>query len=41
MVVLTSRGHGAENRPDTGTGLGSTAREVVEKSTVPVHVIKA
>jgi nucleotide-binding universal stress UspA family protein len=41
MVVLTSRGHGAENRPDKGTGLGSTAREVVEKSPVPVHVVKA
>jgi nucleotide-binding universal stress UspA family protein len=41
LVVLTSRGHGSENRPDKGTGLGSVAREVVERSPVPVHVVKA
>lgn len=41
MIVLTSRGQGAEKRADKGTGLGSVAKEVIEKSPVPIHVIKA
>lgn len=41
LVVLTSRGRGAENRPDKGTGLGSVAREVVRDSPVPVHIVKS
>lgn len=41
LVVLTSRGRGAENRPDKGTGLGSVVREVVRDSPVPVHIVKS
>jgi len=41
LVVLTSRGRGAENRPDKGTGLGSVARQVVRDSPVPVHIVKS
>lgn len=37
MVVMTSRGHGAIDKPGTDPGLGAVAKEVLERS--PVSVI--
>jgi len=40
LVVMTSRGQGLEANPEVDTGLGSVAREVVERSKAPVHIVR-
>lgn len=40
LIVLTSRGHGYDQSKEGPTGLGRVAREVVEKSPVPVQIIQ-
>lgn len=39
LVVMTSRGRSLDADPSRATGLGSVARTVLEKSTVPVQIV--
>ncbi|WP_243359294.1 universal stress protein [Fundidesulfovibrio terrae] len=39
LVVMTSRGQGLDKGPAEATGLGSVARQVLEKSTLPVQIV--
>jgi nucleotide-binding universal stress UspA family protein len=39
LVVMTSRGQSLDKDPAESTGLGSVARQVLEKSTVPVQIV--
>ena len=39
LIVMTSRGHSLDREPGAATGLGSVARQVLERSTVPVQIV--
>ena len=39
LVIMTSRGQSLDKDPAETTGLGFVARQVLEKSTVPVQIV--
>ncbi|WP_300157034.1 universal stress protein [Solidesulfovibrio sp.] len=39
LVVMTSRGQSLDKDPGAATGLGNVARQVLEKSRVPVQIV--
>ncbi|MFP5222254.1 MAG: universal stress protein, partial [Acidobacteriota bacterium] len=39
VIVMTSRGRSLDKEPGEATGLGTVARQVLEKSVVPVQIV--